>query len=63
MEKLIKKLEKEYKDAEYVFDEVEKYIEENNELPQVDSANDLFEAWYMRGLEVALWIVKEALWK
>lgn len=63
MKTIIQKLQEEYKNAKYEYDRVDKYIEEFDELPETKWVDDLFEAWYLRWIEVALWIVKTNIWK
>ena len=60
MENLKKQIQAELDNAKRQLDEVEKYEEENGELPQVETSGDLFEAGYFRGLEVALGIIERA---
>lgn len=59
MDEKIKKLEEELASANVQYKEVRSYIFKNKEMPQVDSASDSFEYWYVRGLEVALSLFKK----
>ena len=52
--KLIEELEKELKFAKKEFKKTKKAYEDDQTFLNIESAYDLFECWYLRGLEVAL---------
>jgi len=56
--KKLKQLKELLQEATNDYKATQQYQLENWELPQVDCVEDLFEFWYLRGIETALSIIE-----